>query len=230
MALATYKDLCIDATDPQQLAQFWAPVLGWRPELLDDGDACLRDGDGRVQVWVNSVPEAKTVKNRIHLDVNVHGDDAVDGLVAAGAAVLDADSHRRTVLTDPDGQEFCAFVRSEPHQQRLYELVWDSGVDARACHDIARWWSEVLGAALVDDERGFSWVEQIPQAPFASMDFVPVPEPKTTKNRVHIDVTTDDVEPLLVAGANVVHSKGDGGLGWHVLADPDGNEFCAFTP
>ena len=55
------------------------------------------------------------------------------------------------------------------------------------------------------------------------------PEPKTVKNRVHIDVDTDDLDALVAHGATVLRAKGDGGLRWTVLADPDGNEFCAFT-
>ena len=54
-------------------------------------------------------------------------------------------------------------------------------------------------------------------------------EPKSAKNRVHIDVTTDDLDALVAHGATVLRPKGDAGLGWTVLADPQGNEFCAFT-
>jgi Glyoxalase-like domain len=68
----------------------------------------------------------------------------------------------------------------------------------------------------------------IPGMPARSMDFVPVPEPKTAKNRVHWDVTVPAVAPLVEAGA-VVLREPDGDIGWHVLADPEGNEFCAFT-
>ncbi len=63
--------------------------------------------------------------------------------------------------------------------------------------------------------------------------FVPVPDPKTGKNRVHLDVVPQDrsrdeeVERLLGLGARLVddHRKPDG-TGWAVLADPEGNEFC----
>lgn len=51
-----------------------------------------------------------------------------------------------------------------------------------------------------------------------------------TKNRIHIDVTTEEVGPLVAAGATVLRPKGDGGIAWTVMADPAGNEFCAFTP
>jgi len=55
-----------------------------------------------------------------------------------------------------------------------------------------------------------------------------VPEPKTVKNRIHWDVTIPAVAPLVAAGATVLHQP-DGDVRWHVLADPEGNEFCVFT-
>jgi Glyoxalase-like domain len=60
------------------------------------------------------------------------------------------------------------------------------------------------------------------------MDFAAVPEPKTAKNRIHWDVTVPSVAPLVEAGASVLREPG-GDIRWHVLADPEGNEFCAFT-
>jgi predicted enzyme related to lactoylglutathione lyase len=64
--------------------------------------------------------------------------------------------------------------------------------------------------------------------PFEGISFVPVPEPKTAKNRIHIDVTTDDLDAVVSAGAAVLRRQDDE-IGWTVLADPEGNEFCAFT-
>jgi hypothetical protein len=92
---------------------------------------------------------------------------------------------------------------------------------------LAAWWAEVLGGRLVDTERGFSYVDRVPGAPYDSLDFIPVPEPKTVKNRVHLDVTTADLDALVAAGATVLRAR-DADLGWTVLADPAGNEFCAF--
>lgn len=57
---------------------------------------------------------------------------------------------------------------------------------------------------------------------------VPVPEPKAAKNRVHWDVVAPSVAPLFEAGARMLREPG-GDIGWHVMADPEGNEFCAFT-
>jgi hypothetical protein len=61
--------------------------------------------------------------------------------------------------------------------------------------------------------------------------FVPVPEPKTIKNRLHIDVLpvggdqAQEVERVLALGARRV-DVGQGVQTWVVLADPEGNEFC----
>lgn len=63
--------------------------------------------------------------------------------------------------------------------------------------------------------------------------FIPVPEPKAGKNRIHLDVVPTDgtrdeeVERLLGLGATLVDDRRiDDGTGWVVLADPEGNEFC----
>jgi hypothetical protein len=70
--------------------------------------------------------------------------------------------------------------------------------------------------------------EKLPEAPFEWLVFVPVPEAKTVKNRIHIDVTTADVRLLVDAGARLLRAQDDE-IRWNVLADPDGNEFCAFV-
>jgi catechol 2,3-dioxygenase-like lactoylglutathione lyase family enzyme len=221
MPLARYKDLCIDAVDPERLGRFWAAALGLEQHSRGDQPAPLTGPTKQHTLWVNPVPEPKAVKHRIHIDVNA---SSVEELVAAGARVLDDRSLPWTVMADPEGGEFCVFVRSGVITQRLYEL----GVDSSEPHRIAAWWAEVLGGRLVDDERGFSYVDEIPGAPFDSMDFAPVPEPKTVKNRIHLDVETADVRTLVAAGATVVRLR-DRQIDWDVLADPEGNEFCAFT-
>ena len=224
MPLATYKDLCIDAADPHALAAFWGPLLGLENHPHDDGDASLRRGRD-VVIWVNRVPEPKTVKNRLHLDVN---GEALEPVLAAGARVVD-EQPRWTVLADPDGQEFCVFVRSQPVDRRFYELVWDVTGDVDDAHRLAEWWAEVLGARAVRDDE-WSHLEEVDGLPCETIVFGPVPEEKTAKNRIHIDVTTTDLAGLIAAGAMVQHPKGEAGIGWTVMTDPAGNEFCAFTP
>jgi glyoxalase superfamily protein len=225
MPVATYKDLCLDAGDPGVLGAFWAAALDLELHTQENGDTYLTGPTKEHTIWVNRVPEPKTVKHRMHLDLNV---GSVDELTALGATVLDAESFRWTLMADPEGGEFCAFVREGEISQRLYEVAIDTADSAEAAHRIAAWWAELLGARLVDDDRGFSYVDRVPGAPFDSLDFAPVPEPKTVKNRIHLDVTTADVDDLVAAGATILRAKDDE-IDWTVMADPDGNEFCAFT-
>jgi hypothetical protein len=225
MPLARFQDLCMDVSDARVSGEYWSTMLGWTLEMHDDGDAHLRDEAGRIQLWLNVVPEPRTVKNRIHLDVNA---ESVQRAIEGGARP-ERELPRWTVLLDPDGQEHCVFPRDVPFDKRAYELVWDCADGPHASHDIAAWWCEAVGGAVIDDDRGFSWVQDIPECPWDSFDFVGVPEPKSTKNRVHVDVATDDLDALVAHGATVLRRKGDGDISWTVLADPDGNEFCAFT-
>ncbi|AKU15168.1 VOC family protein [Luteipulveratus mongoliensis] len=226
MALAAYKDLCMDASDAHALGRFWSPLLGWDHHPHDDGDSCLRAGEA-VEVWINTVPEPVTVKNRLHIDVNV---TALEPLIAAGATVVDADSFSWITMRDPDGQDFCAFVRDEQREPQFYEMGWDVTGDASAARELAAWWADALGATATDHEDGSSSVTGITGAPFEAIVFAPVSEPKTVKNRIHIDVTTDDLDALVAAGATVQRPKGDDGIDWNLMTDPAGNEFCAFTP
>jgi Glyoxalase-like domain len=225
MSLARFKDLSIDARDPELLGRFWATLLGLDYVALDDGDAELVGTTPQQTVWVNAVPEAKSVKHRVHLDVRV---EAIADLETLGAGVLERSTdHPWTVMADPEGGEFCAFVVNELRDYRLFGVV----VDSADANPIAGWWADVLGGKVeADEQSGCVAVTDVPGMPFEAMVFAPVPEPKTVKNRIHWDVDTDDLDGLLTAGATSLRPKGDGGIGWHVLADPEGNEFCAFTP
>jgi hypothetical protein len=224
MALARYKDLCMDVADAGVSGEYWSTMLGWSLEMHEDGDAHLRDDAGRIQLWLNVVPEPTSVKNRVHLDVNA---ESVQRALDAGARV-ELELPRWTVLLDPDGQEHCVFPRDGGFDKRPYELVWDCAAGTEASRDIASWWCEVVGGALVDDDDDVG-IQDIPECPWDYFVFGGVPEPKAAKNRVHIDVTTQDLDALVAHGATVLRAKGDGGIRWTVLADPAGNEFCAFT-
>jgi catechol 2,3-dioxygenase-like lactoylglutathione lyase family enzyme len=225
MALARYKDLCIDGNDALRMGRFWGEVLGLEVQERDDGVVRLSGPTPQHTVWINPVPEPRTVKQRVHIDVNAA---AVDDVLAAGATVLDGTSFPWVVAADPEGGELCIFTRELPIAQRLYEIGIDTGDSVESSAAIATWWGSLLGANVVHDERGFSYVDQIPGAPFDSLDFAPVPEPKTVKNRIHLDLLTDDVSALVAAGATMLRPR-DEEIDWSVLADPDGNEFCAFV-
>src|SRR3954454_23474448 len=124
MAIARFKDLCIDASDPRLLGTFWAGVLDLElHEREEDGQVYLTGPTDEHTVWVNRVPEPKTVKHRVHLDVNA---SSVAEGEALGATVLDDQSFRWTVMADPEGGELCVFVREGPISRRLYELGIDT--------------------------------------------------------------------------------------------------------
>jgi catechol 2,3-dioxygenase-like lactoylglutathione lyase family enzyme len=218
MTLARYQDLCLDAVDAERSQAFWAAALGLESRVK--GRNLLLSGPSdRHRLWINEVAEPKAVKNRAHLDVHC---SSVAALLELGATLVQ-EFPRWTVLADPDGQEFCAFVREEVPDYRLYELV----IDAVAPAVIGHWWAEVLGARLDSDAAGDFWLSDTPGLPFEAIVFQPVPEPKKVKNRVHFDVTVDSVPALVDAGATLLREPG-GDIDWSVLADPEGNEFCAF--
>jgi catechol 2,3-dioxygenase-like lactoylglutathione lyase family enzyme len=222
MALATWKDLCFDAADPARIAGFWGDVLGLALEVQDGGDAVLRGSQPGQTMWCNAVPEPKTAKNRVHLDLVL---PSYAPLVQSGARVLE-DHHttryRWTVLADPEGNELCVFPDG---QQAPSALVVDAG-DAVAA---AAWWADVLGARTAEAPDGSPrWLAEVPGLPFNVWKFVPVPDEKSVKNRWHWDVTCDDVDALVARGARVLREP-DEVVEWHVLTDPQGNEFCAFA-
>lgn len=80
---------CSTAVDAAALGRFWAGALQLGLELHDDGDARLVGPTPRHIVWINTVPEPVTVKQRVHLDVRA---GSVDELVALGGVIVDAES------------------------------------------------------------------------------------------------------------------------------------------
>jgi hypothetical protein len=225
MADVTFKDLCLDAVRADVVGEFWAGILGLEYEQKDDGDAVLKGPTREHWIWVNTVPEAMDVKNRVHLDVRF--DDPTN--VRGATAVREKDDEIQwRVLADPDGLLFCAMGPREGASPGAFELV----VDAADPDAIATWWGERLGVAVQRKEgMPYVWLEDVPGMPYRYWVFNSVPEPKTVKNRVHWDVTLRDasVDDLVGAGATVLRSPDDD-ISWTVLADPEGNEFCAFEP
>ena len=107
------------------------------------------------------------------------------------------------------------------------ELVIDCADTAR----MAEFWASVLDYTVL--ERSPEGIEiGAADGSRPTLLFVPVPEPKQVKNRVHIDVNprgTDqasELQRLLALGAREVHVGQAPEVTWVVLADPEGNEFC----
>jgi len=223
MPLARWKDLCIDANRPEPVARFWADALDLHAELLDDGDWVLRGHRPEQMVWINAVPEAKTVKNRVHLDLVRRSTSPLVALGGHEIREVMGGGETWMVVDDPDGSELCVF---DSAQGEASGLVVDS-VDADAQ---AAWWAEVLHAEIVPAPDGTPrWLAGVSGLPFEVWKFVPVPEPKTVKNRLHWDLVSTDVDGFAARGATVLRPPVPD-EDWHVLADPEGNEFCVFAP
>ena len=111
LPLARLRDVCLDANDPAVVGAFWGALLGREVELEADG-AFLRPAlDGGPGIWVNRVPEPKTAKDRVHLDIDLEPGREVADLLALGASVVTAPGDQPWwVLADPEGHEFCAFL------------------------------------------------------------------------------------------------------------------------
>ena len=226
MAVAKFKDLCIDTGDSEELGRFWAAALGLT--FQPDGGAGVLVGDRpEKRVWMNVVPETKSVKHRVHVDVHAGSIAELEELGARVETPADPGGRHWTVMLDPEGGEFCAFVR-EPGRlpdYRLYEVV----VDCAEPRLVAQWWADLLGARLGGDrDHDWWWLEDVPGLPFDDWVFVPVPEPKAVKNRIHWDVTGRPGDVLAV-GARLLDEP-TRETPWTVMADPEGNEFCVFEP
>ncbi|MFF9337404.1 VOC family protein [Streptomyces albogriseolus] len=114
----------------------------------------------------------------------------------------------------------------------MVSTVANMAIDCANAYELALFWSKVTGQP-VDPEDGPGDAETAITLPNGTaLYFNQVPEPKTTKNRLHLCLRPDtsrdaEVERLLALGASLVadHRRPDG-WGWVVLADPEGNEFC----
>ncbi len=95
---------------------------------------------------------------------------------------------------------------------------------------LAAWWSQLLGGTVDVDAEGDA---SLLMESGLVIDFLKVPEPKTVKNRLHLDLRTADVgaatEQALRLGASRAEDFQHDGT-WQVMRDPEGNEFCLLAP
>ena len=110
-----FTELCIDCSDPATVGRFWQQVLDYEMEgPTEDGIVVLKGpaGSGPTILFIE-VPESKSVKNRLHMDVNATDrsqEEEVERLLALGATHADVgqgDDVSWVVLADPEGNEFC---------------------------------------------------------------------------------------------------------------------------
>ena len=108
-------------------------------------------------------------------------------------------------------------------------------VDCDDAHALARFWSAALDRPLASEPnptREFALIGRADHGvdPTPSWMFARVPEPKSAKNRMHVDLVAEDraaeIDRLVALGAVRGADKDEWGKQWTVMADPEGNEFC----
>ena len=240
--------LVIDAADPARLARFWAAALGWvvAAEEPDEVDVWPRGYDypdpAALPLVFVQVPEAKTGKNRIHLDLatesTAHQAAQVDRLLGLGAVHADIGQGVHgdvpwVVLADPEGNEFCVL---DPRP--VYQGTGPVAAVVADCRDpfaAAGFWRLATGWVPANSvDGGVSMRSPAGVGPY--LELLPSADLKTAKNRMHLDVAPvkgDDyaaaVAALREAGARPA-DVGQGEVSWTVLADPEGSEFCVLSP
>jgi len=237
--------IAMKARDDSALGRFWAEALGWGISSEEPGVTNLEPegvtypDPSAIYIDILAVPDPKTVKNRVHVDLATtsaaHQADLVARLRALGATPADVGQGDVpwTVLADPEGNEFCVL---EPR-----EIYRDTGpmaavvVDCADPRSMARFWGEAMDWTVhkvTDDQAVLRSAEGV--GPY--LEFLRTPDEKTGWNRVHLDLRPypgDDhaaeVARLRALGATDL-DIGQGDVPWTVLADPEGNEFCVLTP
>ena len=108
-------------------------------------------------------------------------------------------------------------------------------VDTTDALALARWWAEQTGGQILQENQGWYVVTQLPSGLRLSFQKVDIPSPG--KNRIHLDVAPElgedqqaALRELIAAGARPADVGQDDTVSWHVLTDPESNEFCLLTP
>jgi hypothetical protein len=223
-----------DCADPLRVATFWAAALERQldPESDDDG-ALVHAPAGTSELGFQPVPEAKVVKNRLHIDLRPTGSMAAEverlhGLGATTFPYVEEGGRYWTVMHDVEGNEFCV-LRSAAEGAPRSEVGIDSVVfDCTDPFRVADFWCAALGFEV--GARGDVGVE-IRGAGGPMLSFVTVPEPKAVKNRLHLDLRPTgsmaaEVERLEGIGASIVGRVDVEGSFWTVMQDPEGDELC----
>jgi len=223
----------MDANDPSRLARFWAEALDWRIVIEEPTEVEIEGRSDDLNIIFVPVPEPKTAKSRVHLDLRTrsHEDqsETVDALIDHGASRVDIGQGTRpwVVLADPEGNEFCVLPPNYYDEE--------TGPIAAICvtpedpGSLTEFWSAATGWPKT--RRGLHRGTG-PHIVFGGG----TPGPKTVKNRVHLDIAPsiggdklEEAERLAALGGRRI-DIGQGDVSWLVMADPEGNEFCILTP
>ena len=221
-----FDGVCLEATDAAAVTAFWKVVLQGSLHDLGHGGFRVDPAPGRPAaeiVRVNTVPTVDPQVGRVHFDVRLPGPDPTHLVAAGGRLTKTIDHEPWYILADPEGNPLCAYPAVDARPPGIFQLV----VKSRDAEAQARWWADILGGH-VELEGEAAAVMGAPQFPWDFMVFDTVPEPKIAKNRMHWHVDLRDPGPayLIDAGATVLRTPDATSRTW-VLADPEGNEFCA---
>ena len=238
--------LVADANDPAALARFWSGLLGWEiadetPEEVDVWPAGYSYPDPvAVPIVFVPVPEPKTGKNRVHLDLAStsaqHQADLVRRAVELGGRPADIGQGDVpwAVMADPEGNEFCVL---EPREE--YRGTGPVAAIVTDCADpmaLAQFWAAAASWRIERADEHFAGLRS-PAGVGPYLEFLRVPGEKAVKNRWHPDVApqrgedaASEVARLRGAGATPADVGQGGQVSWTVLADPEGNEFCVLAP
>ncbi|MFI6317194.1 VOC family protein [Nonomuraea sp. NPDC050556] len=232
--------LSFDAHDPQALARFWAGVLGW--EMADDPDGgftLLPNDDTGFRLRFLPSQEKKRGQNQMHFDLTSktleQQQETVARALELGARRLDigqGPDAAHVVLGDPEGNEFDVI---EPGNNFLAECGFIGALASDGTQEVGYFWSRALEWPLVWDQDEETAIRSPHGGPKITWGGPPVAE-KLGKNRLHFDLAPPaggdqqaEVERLIGLGATRLDVP-LGQAGQIVMADPDGNEFCVFTP
>jgi hypothetical protein len=228
--------LTFDCTDPIRVATFWAGATGMRLADRDPEGSFVEDPSGRsAGLFFQPVPEAKAVKNRVHIDLRPAETMAeeVARLQMLGARELTFVQERDTfwtVMADIESNEFCVLRGPDEGSERKEPGIDSVVIDSDDWKRVAAFWIEALGyREHAIGQRGIEIVGDRDGDPMLS--FVHVPEPKTVKNRIHLDTRpetsmADEVKRMKSLGASEYAYFSEEESFWSVMKDPEGNEFC----
>jgi predicted enzyme related to lactoylglutathione lyase len=216
-----------------------ADALRWEidGEASDEVDLVPND-DTTFRIVFRPVPETKTGRNRIHLDLTTTSLDdqheSVSKLVELGARHIDigqSPDEPHVVLADPEGNKFCVI---QPENSFLAGCGRLRALTCDGSREVGYFWSNALGWPLVWDQNEETAI-RAPTAPARFTGGGGPHVPKIGKNRLHLDIAPSDngerhveVDRLVSLGATEV-DIGQGPVGWVIMSDPEGNEFCVFN-
>jgi predicted enzyme related to lactoylglutathione lyase len=227
--------LTFDSAEPVRVATFWASALGFELVDPDPEGAFVLDPSKRTKgLFFQPVPEPKTVKNRVHLDLRPPETMALEvaRLTALGARELRFVQQNDfwTVMADPEGNEFCVQMGPADGGERTEPGIDEVVIDAGDPRRVADFWIVALRYREVEASDSSVDIAGDRDGDLR-LAFVHVPEPKTVKDRIHLDVRPSGSMAEEVARVAGLGAITDGlveveGSFWTVMGDPEGNEFC----